>query len=341
MSAVPSDYDELAREYGEYIRKLVRSKSRGKVPDSQVDEVCADIMVSLVAADVIAQYDPDHPSKASFRTFLSRHVMLRLRGQGDKLERRARREVLCCDSAGETGTTWLELHGEARSDDYSHIDVAETCRAARAYIASLPVQGTCDLAAVFDVVAAAGLAGEDRLTHAISEAFSVASTTAGVWLRRLREAVAASATAPPVTYSIAHAGVTLTGRQVQEAVALLSADKSTNVIHCLRKAGHPLAAGAEGWYYPFAREEQAAYPECKFEPGTRKKHRGHVKAAVIHRLTRIASGIPDAEQVTPVAEADSQPTLLEALEFELHHLTRDQAAVERILSMARQLSTAS
>lgn len=78
-------------------------------------------------------------------------------------------------------------------------------------------------------------------------------------------------------------GVAVTKDEIHSAITHLNAAQSTNVKGPLKSKGHPLAAMD---YMGVSKEELAKFPELKVTAGTKKKHVGQVKLAVLHHLQR-------------------------------------------------------
>lgn len=76
-------------------------------------------------------------------------------------------------------------------------------------------------------------------------------------------------------------GVSATKDQIQDAINILNSKQSTNVKGPLKNAGNPLW---EMDYTGISEKELAQFPELKVEAGTKKKHVGKVKLAVLHHL---------------------------------------------------------
>lgn len=91
-------------------------------------------------------------------------------------------------------------------------------------------------------------------------------------------------------------------QQISDAIKLLEADQSTQVKLPLKHADHPLQAMD---YHAISKQEIGAYPELKLAPGSKQKHVGQVKIAVLHYLGRVLDEQPknDVQQ----AQADAIP----------------------------------
>ena len=76
-------------------------------------------------------------------------------------------------------------------------------------------------------------------------------------------------------------GVAVTKDEIKSAIAHLQAAQSTNVKGPLKSKGHPLQNMD---YMGISKAELAAHPELKVSAGTKQKHVGQVKLAVLHHL---------------------------------------------------------
>jgi len=76
-------------------------------------------------------------------------------------------------------------------------------------------------------------------------------------------------------------GVAATKDEIKSAIAHLQAAQSTNVKGPLKSKGHPLAAMD---YMGISKVELEKHPELKVSAGTKQKHVGQVKLAVLHHL---------------------------------------------------------
>lgn len=76
-------------------------------------------------------------------------------------------------------------------------------------------------------------------------------------------------------------GVSVTHDEIKSAIHHLNEAKSTNVKTPLKVKGHPLANMD---YMAVSKAELKAHPELKVSPGSKQKHVGQVKLAVLHHL---------------------------------------------------------
>lgn len=346
-TGVPSGPEELWRDYYGLAMSIVRKMG---VPAQEAEDVTSTVMTRLLESDVIAMYRPDHVSgrtgsAVSFRSFFAANVSIRGRGQRDKLSRTTAREALVDSTAGE-GTA-MDLFGGSWWDDLSHLDVAEFVTRMRTWLALQPPRSdldNCDLVSLFDEIVRELFSpeGDGKVSYpAIMEKFGVGYTTARSYVARFREAAAAGRDQRfSGAWEIGGVSLGITG--VREAVTILRSKKSTNVLLPLRHHGHPLA-GAGDWYHQFAAEEIELFPELAKPAGTRQKHYGKVKGAVIHRLERML-----AEVVSPPAELSASSELkvvevpeegdpAELLESILWKLGADAGTVSRGMALAAQV----
>ena len=355
VSAAPSGPEELWRDYRPLCRHIV---SRSHIPFQDVDDVTNNIMTRLIESDIIGMFDPDyyieHGGKviaAKFRSFFTAQVQLRVKGQRDKLGRLGSHETLLCDQpVTAEGVSWIEMFGGQWWDDYSDLDADEFLSRMRTWLAFVPPrsdQDRCDLLALFDEVTGEARA-EGRIDYArIQDRFGIGYTTARGWVARLRELLSAARESLPPVSAFEISGVPLTALQLRSAINILRSCMSTAVRQPLAKAGHPLASAADPrWYHPFSQEEIAEFPDLKTPRGTKQKHFGHVKTAVLHRLERMlaevapTSWLPDLEPEviapTPVAPEPEPVSPLDEIESELWKLGADPLVVDRILALAER-----
>jgi hypothetical protein len=116
----------------------------------------------------------------------------------------------------------------------------------------------------------------------------------------------------------------------------------------LRQAGHPLGSNGD-WYHEFAKSETALFPELKHTAGSRLKHYGHVKSAVLHGLERMLAEVLDPPESEPAEPAVQLVTVIPPpepvdpaaeLEYILWKLGADQATVDHALGLAFQVQPA-
>lgn len=351
--AAPESYDELFRRDGPYIEKMVRKELGPAASSEDVEDVAQYIGMKLVYRDVLDMYDPDHPSKASWHTFLGRQVILYCQGQRETIARHAVREPAQLDApAGEDQVSWYELYagkyGQESWDEYPSLTDSEVVAKLRSYLASVPVKwsGPVSLVDLFDLLVRRVYAGEELTAPVLVDELHLSPSAARHGLHILRSTLRA-ARPRPVTGEVG--GVkAVTREEAEVAIELLEAKSSTAVRQTLAAAGSRLAAMD---YHAVAKAEIKAYPELKLPPGTKTKHHGRVKLAVMHRLRGLLDELagPDDEELTgrclqcgqpdhpgacePEPVHDEQPTALELLESELWHLGATPAALEKIMEL--------
>lgn len=197
----PADYAALFQLYHPYVVGLVR---RIGVDAQYVEDVAADILLTLMERDILAEFDENvcflyngQIRPARFKSFLTRQVMLYARGLRDKQHRRNSRELQVFDDVPLDGSTWLDDlvlvdgHEERVCDE-----VAGTTLTAeiRAYLVTVPRRSqfdTCDLPALFDALVEHVRTSGHCTAADLREEFGVSSTAIYTWLRWLRHHVAA------------------------------------------------------------------------------------------------------------------------------------------------------
>ncbi len=199
--SAPADYAALFQLYHPYVVGLVK---RIGVDAQYVEDVAAEILLTLMERDILAEFDENvcflynnQIRPARFKSFLTRQVMLYARGLRDKQHRRNARELQVFDDVPLDGSTWLDDlvlvdgHEERVCDD-----VAATTLIAdiRAYLVTIPRRSqfdTCDLPALFDALVGQVRTAGHCTAADLREAFGVSSTAIYTWLRWLRHHVAA------------------------------------------------------------------------------------------------------------------------------------------------------
>ena len=363
---IPSNMDELARHYYGFIIGMVRKLG---IPDQEAQDSAQYILERLDKTGALAQFDPGHLTEhqgrqvtTRFSTFLGAKVMRYCIGERGRLQKRSGHELLlldqpavwsddAVDSSLSAVLGSLGRFGGATWDDYSALDAADFITAMREHLAAIPprsARDTCDLVALFDELVAE-VEQDGAFTYAgIQARFKVSGTTAGAWLSRLRQVLAAPLGRPAVTI---HRRCPATAGQVADAAQVLRDGPGIMVAQPLAKAGHPLSRAAKGWYHPFAQAEMKKFPGLVAKPGSHAKPAGNVKAAVLHRLERIlaesgvsVSGTPVPELPAPVPapEPDPEPVSAEEeLEEALWRGVRDVADLERVKALAQRVYSVS
>ena len=353
---IPANMDELARHYYGFIVGMVRKLG---IPDQEAQDSAQYILERLEKTGALAQFDPGHLTehqgrqvKTRFSTFLGAKVMRYCMGERGRILKRSSHELPVIDSAEGDGLS--ALFGPDRAgicDDYSALDAQDFITRIREHLAAIPprsARDTCDLVALFDELVAE-VERDGGFTYAgIQARFKVSGTTAGAWLSRLRQVLAAPLGRPAAVVG----GVPLTAEQIADAAKVLRAAPGIMVAQPLAKACHPLASAPKGWYHPFAQEEMKKFPGLAAPPGSHAKPAGNVKAAVLHRLERVlsesgvtGSGVPESgapapelPAPVPAPEPDPEPVSLEEeLEEALWRGVRDVADLERVKALAQRV----
>jgi hypothetical protein len=351
-SAVPGTDEEFIRQYRGYVIGLVR---RAGIAPQDAEDVADEILLAELTArnhqkeevGIRALYDPEHTAehqgvtqRVSFRAFLSHRVMLRVRGKGDSIRKRAAREPLLCDAQVEDGVPWIEVFGGQCWDDYPDLDAAEFVRRMRSHLASVPPpEGSCDLLALFDELCREVREEGDVSAASVGSHFQVSDTVAAAWLARLREVMSAAGEHLPVPEKHVISGVVLSPADLREAITILREARGIMVRQPLARAGHPLARAEDpGWYHALAAAERRAYPHLEVDPQTHRRPAGHVKLAVIHRLERMLGvAMADAEaQAELAAVPEEEPTVLDEIEASLWQLGAGPEQVTSILGLVEQ-----
>ncbi len=211
MSA-PTDYAELFQKYYRYVVILVR---RCGIDDSRKEDVASDILLRFFERDFLNKFDPtmvfnhdgqDRPAR--FKSFLTKFVLVYLRGYKDKQFRQSSRELLLCDMPltstrlgwpGDSNSTWLEVFGTpepgADTDVLADMDEQLLVDELRAYIKQVPRRSqfdTCDLLALFDSVIRQVREQGTWNVNELRAEFNVSATAMHSWLWWLRANLAAA-----------------------------------------------------------------------------------------------------------------------------------------------------
>lgn len=321
----PSGYVELFERDEPYIHKLVRRELGSAATPEDVEDAAQYICERLVTRNVLAMYDPQDPSGASWHTFLGRQVILYCRGLRENNGKRAWREPAQVDApAGDGHARWLDLYAPGEWDDYPALDSGELVTRLRAWLAAVPASwqpsGPVKLAELFEQAVTAAQDGE---RPRISRAGMIA-------LRRALQPALARPVRLPMAGPPGY--IAVTREDVGQAITVLEGSKKgTAVKQPLAKAGSLLAAMD---YHAVAAAERHVYPKLRSAGGSRAEHTGHVKAAVLHCLYRLL-----AEEFAPDSEPEPEPTVAERFEAELWHFPgMTPEKVDQLKDMARELA---
>ncbi len=158
-SSAPSDYDELYRRYGTYVRFVLVSQG---INPNEVDEVVSRLFIRWVQYDMLATFDPTRESRsgepAKFKSYLNQHIKLAARGFRDGIQKRARREPIILNqpvSASQTVSDLLDLGTpDLRFHDVEYNEFVEKVTD---YLGTIPRRSkkdVCDLVLLFQRVVA-------------------------------------------------------------------------------------------------------------------------------------------------------------------------------------------
>ena len=111
-------------------------------------------------------------------------------------------------------------------------------------------------------------------------------------------------------------------KQLDSAITILKNDQSTAVKQPLAKQGHPLADMA---YHDISKQVLKEHPELKIPPGTKAKHVGQVKIAVLHHL--------NAKIAELAATAAQHAQAEEAAKEQAEHAEHAQEAAGHVVSL--------
>lgn len=329
----PADNEDLIRAYRPYVLRRVRQAG---VAGQDADDVTNDIIVRLIKADVVGQYDPDYRAvhdgrqvPVKFSSFLTSKIDLHIRGKVDDLRRRRSRETLLCDAPADgKGTRWLEVCSNAsRSDTYPSVEESAYVDGMRRWLLVTPNLSDRHRSKVLDLwdYLVAKVRVEDGYTYAdIQRRFGVGSTTVTSLLRMLRAEHEEYSLAGGREPMVSVGGVACTAVELRAAADVLAAAPGNHVLAPLQRERHKLARAEAGWYHRFADAEFLAYPEIEPAKGSHSGgHRGRVKCGVLHGLRRLAD-----ELELPPPRLDSEETrvsfetvnVLDEIEAELWHI---------------------
>jgi len=197
--SAPADYAELFEIYYDYVVTLVR---RMGIEESRKEDVASEILLRFMERDFLAEFDPtmvfhydgqDRPAR--FKSFLTKFVLIYVRGHKDKQQRQSGRELLICDRpiGANADATWIDVFGDAvdgaDADVLAVLDEQALVDQLRDYVAAVPRRSqfdTCDLVKLFDaVVAQVREEGAWNVTE-LRRQFGISSTAMHSWLWWLR-----------------------------------------------------------------------------------------------------------------------------------------------------------
>ncbi len=216
--SAPKTYEDLYRQYYEYVVALVRQA--GIEEDSKEDVACS-ILLRFFERDFLNEFDPNlvflyqgEERRARFKSFLSKFVLVYVQSYREKQTRRHRRELHCTGRSMVAPKHTTVLRADPRSPveaeywfDILAADAGESMEDSiisgiagnslvdelRAHLATIPrhrANDLCDLVALFDAIVVQvdehGCCDISRLR----EAFGVSPTSIHSWMWRLRACIA-------------------------------------------------------------------------------------------------------------------------------------------------------
>lgn len=216
--SAPKDYEDLYRQYYEYVVILVRKFG---IEENSVEDVASSILMRFFERDFLNEFDPNlvfifkgEERRARFKSFLSKFVLTYVQSYRDKQTRRNRREVLSSGAAyiSPRFTTvlranpkglveseyWLDIiaddPGVSMEDTViSGMEGNTLIDEIRTHLASIPRNRSndlCDLVALFDAI----IVQVDEFGYCdigeLRKQFGVSPTSIHSWMWRLRACLA-------------------------------------------------------------------------------------------------------------------------------------------------------
>lgn len=208
--SAPPDYAALHEMYYPYVVNLV---AKSGINENNKEDVASEIFLRLMENDILADFDPTlvfeyegQLRPARFKSFLSRLVVLYIRGHKDKQKRLAEREYQICDmqvgdfdnKPGFSGAhTWADLYGPPGED---HADIvidvvqeeqeaAGVCR----WLSQRPRRShvdACDLVDLYLTVREQVLTTGNYDVQQLRERYGIGTTTMHTWLWWLKQNLA-------------------------------------------------------------------------------------------------------------------------------------------------------
>jgi hypothetical protein len=344
---VPAGYEELARLYGDDIRRSVRRCLSWARPDDR-DNVVQYILKQFLERDVIALYRPDYVSdrtraRVSFRSFILGQVPTYCRGQGEALARHYGRELCIADVlVGDGRSTWIEGVADVRTggwDDYPSLDDDEVLQRLRAHLAGRPPrEGQLGLLELFDDLAARTADGKPVTEAGLRRRFRMDEETAAARLAELRAELRSAVVRPDIDLG----PVKLPAARVMLAARVLREASGNQVVKVWERAGLAELAGlGKTWYLAPAKKELDLFPLLRGARGGHYEggHGSPVKRGLIHWLERLAAGreVPSPPPAPPPA-AEPEETWLDRAEAVLWGVPgATPEKVDEVLEMARKV----
>lgn len=337
----PEDASQFAEQDAEYVHGFVRRHLGSTVHNAE--DVAQHILKRLVEREVWTFYDAKKVSDftkrpVTWRSFLSSVVLSYLRGRRESLATLASHEVAICDApAGDGSSSWIELHGGSRWDDYSELFDEEFVARMRNYLA---LQGGWGggptLLSMFDLLYARIKDGESLTRKSVQEHFGVSSSAASARIGHLYDAMKTGVAAPPVKSKFDIGGYLLTAAQVRACADALRAAGGNRVAPALAAIGSPLAHCDTKWFIRLGRGEIRAHPECRVPKGSHKDgHSSATKLALIHLFERLLAEASGEVPPAPEPEPEIKPS--EELECELWKLGLNKDQVLAVTEAADRI----
>jgi hypothetical protein len=362
----PAGAEEFWERDGGFVYSFVRKQLGPAVMSMDAQDAAADIFERLLVArnaqgqTILEQYSAGYISartgqSVTWRAFLAGKLSLYIRGKRESIARRDGREILLCDSvSGDGGEKWVELFGGQVWDSYPSLTDEEFTQRMRDYLAVMPDswEGPGSLYAVFSEVLERVQSGAKA-----TQVSGLSRKETAQALARIRGMLDDALAWQSAVIDVC--GVLLSPSEAREALDRLRQATGNHVHRAL--AGHRLmtegGTGKNAWYHTFSRAELAMFPGAAVESWEGKiggAGNGHVKAAVIHGLTRLllAAGVPEQASppespqlpVTaalapgPVEEAEQVVSRAELLEAELWHITGlDYGKIKAIIAATEKV----
>lgn len=193
----PTTYHELFEYYYDYALSLVRTVG---VDPQHAYDVAGEVLLKFMDLERLEEFDPNMRLRyqgvlkaTNFKSFLSRFVLSKSKGQRDKYLRRLRREGSSVDDAVESGAL-DHLHTAGPEElFFLRAEYADLITGLREHLATVPPRSRyemCDLVALFDAIVAEVEETGTYTVDSLATQFGVSVTAIYSWRRRLREQAA-------------------------------------------------------------------------------------------------------------------------------------------------------
>lgn len=184
VTAVPTDYAALHRQYYGYVVALVMKQG---IRRESAEDVASEILLRFYERDFLTRYDPDYggPGKGRFVTFLTGFIELYVRGHRVRQQRMAERFPLLADDTphgqGET------LAVSQTIEDTYNADFVEMVRWLRDSVRQETRLKTdrCDLSALLEVLLTQIIRDGSLSIQECMDTLGISQTTAYLWRKRL------------------------------------------------------------------------------------------------------------------------------------------------------------